>query len=117
MYVSHLLAARLLQNKSKYPFKILILIRNNLVANIGPCSRHLVLKQCSNFSQSIYPIICSSIARTGCSNKFSLSANQKNISSVELQFESRTEICVILLEGTPNTVKQKWNWLRQLVKL
>ena len=28
---------------------------NNLVANIGPWNRHLVLKQCSSFSQSILP--------------------------------------------------------------
>ena len=53
-----------------------------------------------------HPIIFSNSARTGCSNKFSLSANEKYISSVQLQFESRAEICVIWLEGTPNTVKQ-----------
>ena len=35
------------------------IIYNNLVANIGSCNRHLVLKQCSSFSQSIHPIICS----------------------------------------------------------
>ena len=66
---------------------------NSLVANIGPCNHHLLLKQCLSFiSQSILFI---SFARTGCSNKFSLSANQKYVSSVQLKFESRAEICVI----------------------
>ena len=31
---------------------------NTLVANIGPCNRHLALKQCLNFRQSIYLIFC-----------------------------------------------------------
>ena len=48
----------------------------------------------------LYPIICSSsCAQTGCPSKFSLSANQKYISSVQLKFESHTEICVISVIG------------------
>ena len=49
---------------------------NNLVANIGPCNWHLVLKQCCSFSQSFYPIIC-------------LNKLFKQIQSV-----SKSEICI-----------------------
>ena len=86
---------------------------NNLVVNIGSCNCHLVLKQCSSFSKSIFPIICSN----RLFNKFSVSTNQNKTSSVRLKFKSHAEICVILLEGTPNTVKQNYNLFREPVKL
>ena len=64
-------------NLNSTPCKSKKFTDNNLVANIGPCNRHLVLKQCPSFSQSFHP----SFARTRCSNKLSLSANQFNCSS------------------------------------
>ena len=72
---------------------------NNWVTNIGLCNCHLVLKQCSSFSQSIYPIICS--------NRLFKQIQSVSKTSVQVKFESCTEICVIWLEDTPNTVKQK----------
>ena len=46
-------------------FCLLVQVGNNdLVANIEPCNHDLILKQCLslNFSQSIYPIMCSNSA-------------------------------------------------------
>ena len=61
---------------------------NNLVANIGPCNRHLVFKHCSGFSQSFYP----SFARTVLEQVAQTNSFCQQIRNTYLQFNCSSNL-------------------------
>ena len=61
---------------------------NILAANIRPCNRHLVLKQCSSFSQSFYP----SFDRTMLEQVVQTNSVCQRIRNIYLQFNCSSNL-------------------------